>query len=120
VTDGADGAYAVAACAFSLPSVLSTAHIALNTSLAAKVKIAARDTSVVAPLLCKIETIVLPDTFVPFTRGQNLKATSLADELLICAVKATSYKPPSRKVISVKGDPVRVMPSDTISSKAIL
>ena len=86
--------------------MLSVAHMTFNTSPASKLKIAVRDTVMVAPLLCRLATIVLPVTSLPLTRGQKRKFTVLDDDDAICAVKAIEYSPPSTNVISVSGEPV--------------
>ena len=103
VTEGDAGAYAVAATAFNDPLVLVVAHMAFSTSPAAMLKIAVRETTMVAPLLCRLATMVEPTTSTVLMRGQKRNSMVLADVLAICAVKAMEYSPASTKVISVNG-----------------
>ena len=63
----------------------------------------------VAPLLCRLATIVLPVMSVPFTRGQNLNSSVLPDDEVICAVKEMRYNPFSAKTILVRLDGSREM-----------
>ena len=74
---------------------------------------AVREATKVAPLLCRLVTIVAPVAFVPLMRGQNRNVTELAVDDDICAEKLTAYSPASLNTMRLDGVPL-AMPSEAV------